>query len=127
MVILDGCLKPQAQSLLFVAVLLLLQPIQTEVVDPVVQIVGLLGCATGCFKGTFRGSLTRILVGNLDWKFNKNSEEKGRIWRKEMKPRQGQNRWGNRNRREGIKKGIIIFLLTHAMPGTLASIIYILQ
>ena len=34
-------LKPQAESLLFAAVLLLLQPIQTEVVDPVFQIVGL--------------------------------------------------------------------------------------
>ena len=33
-------LKPQADSLLFAAVLLLLQPIQTEVVDPVFQIVG---------------------------------------------------------------------------------------
>ena len=36
-------LKPQAESLLFAAVLLLLQPIQTEVVDPVFQIVGLTG------------------------------------------------------------------------------------
>ena len=35
------CLKPQAESLLFAAVLLLLQPVQTEVVDPVFQIVGL--------------------------------------------------------------------------------------
>ena len=34
-------LKPQAESLLFAAVLLLLQPIQTEVVDLVFQIVGL--------------------------------------------------------------------------------------
>ena len=34
-------LKPQNKSLLFAAVLLLLQPIQTEVVDPVFQIVGL--------------------------------------------------------------------------------------
>ena len=34
-------LKPQAESLLFAAVLLLLQPIQTEVVDPVFQVVGL--------------------------------------------------------------------------------------
>ena len=37
----SACLKPQAESLLFAAVLLLLQPIQTEVVDPVFQIVGL--------------------------------------------------------------------------------------
>ena len=35
-------LKPQAGSLLFAAVLLLLQPIQTEVVDPVFQIGGLM-------------------------------------------------------------------------------------
>ena len=34
-------LKPHAESLLFAAVLLLLPPIQTEVVDPVFQIVGL--------------------------------------------------------------------------------------
>ena len=34
-------LKPQAESLLFAAVLFLLQPIQTEVVDPVFQIEGL--------------------------------------------------------------------------------------
>ena len=39
-------LKPQAESLLFAAVLLLLQPIQTEVVDPVFQIVGLNSCNT---------------------------------------------------------------------------------
>ena len=32
------CLQPQADSLLFVAVLLLLQPIQIEEVDPVFQI-----------------------------------------------------------------------------------------
>ena len=35
------CLKPQAESLLFAAVLLLLQPIQIEEVDPVFQIGGL--------------------------------------------------------------------------------------
>ena len=39
--ILKRVLKPQAESLLFAAVLLLLQPVQTEVVDPVFQIVGL--------------------------------------------------------------------------------------
>ena len=32
------CLNPQADSLLFAAVLLLLQPIQVEEVDPVFQI-----------------------------------------------------------------------------------------
>ena len=35
------CLKPQADSMLFAAVLLLLQPIQIEEVDPVFQIGGL--------------------------------------------------------------------------------------
>ena len=36
------CLKPQAESLLFAAVLLLLQPIQIEEVDRVLQSVGLI-------------------------------------------------------------------------------------
>ena len=36
-----GVLNPQADSLLFAAVLLLLQPIQIEEVDPVFQIGGL--------------------------------------------------------------------------------------
>ena len=39
-IVVTSTLKPQAESLLSAAVLLLLQPIQTEVVDPVFQIVG---------------------------------------------------------------------------------------
>ena len=45
----------------------------------------------------------------------------------EAQAMQGEKGWGNKNGQKGYKKGIIIFLFTHAMPGPSVSEQYKLE
>ena len=58
------CLKPQVESLLFAAVLLLLQPIQIEEVDRVLQSVGL-NQLPRCFALSFHHNQPHLHIWNL--------------------------------------------------------------